>query len=47
MNEFHSAHMHYGPFKCYVTQRGGGGIRISASYVCEGPQYNVISVTRC
>ena len=35
-----------GPFKCYVTQMGVGGLRFSAKKCYEGVRFNVISVTR-
>ena len=38
--------MHKGPFKCYVTQMGVGGVRFSGKKRYEGAIFNVISVTR-
>ena len=35
-----------GPFKCYVTQIGVGGVRFSGKKHYEGVIFNVISVTR-
>ena len=35
-----------GPFKCYVTQMGVGGVRFSGKKRYEGVRFNVISVTR-
>ena len=35
-----------GPFKCYVTQMGVGGVRFSRKKHYEGVMFNVISVTR-
>ena len=35
-----------GPFKCYVTQMGVGGLRFSGKKRYEGVMLNVISVTR-
>ena len=35
-----------GPFKCYETQMGVGGVRISGKKRYEGVMFNVISVTR-
>ena len=35
-----------GPFKCYVTQMGVGGVRFSGKKRYEGVMFNVISVTR-
>ena len=35
-----------GPFKCYVTQMGVGGVTFSGKKRYEGVRYNVISVTR-
>ena len=35
-----------GPFKCYVTQVGVGGVRFSGKKRYEGVMFNVISVTR-
>ena len=49
----HTCHVTYmsykGPFKCYVTQMGGGGcvcVRFSGKKRYEGVRFNVISVTR-
>ena len=35
-----------GPFKCYVTRMGMGGVRFSGKKRYEGVRFNVISVTR-
>ena len=35
-----------GPFKCYVTQMGVGGVRFSRKKRYEGVMFNVNSVTR-
>ena len=35
-----------GPFKCYVTQMGVGGLRFSVKKRYEGVRFNVISITR-
>ena len=35
-----------GPFKCYVTQMGVGGVWFSGKKRYEGVMFNVISVTR-
>ena len=35
-----------GPFKCYVTQLGGGGVSAFPEKRYEGVRFNVISVTR-
>ena len=35
-----------GPFKCYVTQMGVGGVRFCRKKRYEGVMFNVISVTR-
>ena len=35
-----------GPFKCYVTQMGVGGVTFSGKQCYEGVRFNVISVTR-
>ena len=35
-----------GPFKCYVTQMGVGGVTFAGKKHYEGVMYNVISVTR-
>ena len=35
-----------GPFKCYVTQMGVGGVRFSGKKRYEGVRFNVICVTR-
>ena len=35
-----------GPFKCYVTQMGVGGVTFSGKKRYEGVRFNVISVTR-
>ena len=36
-----------GPFKCYVTQMGWGGVvKISGKMRYKGVRFNVISVTR-
>ena len=35
-----------GPFKCYVTQMGVGGVTFSGEKRYEGVRLNVISVTR-
>ena len=35
-----------GPFKCYVTQMGVGGVTFSGKKCYEGVRYNVISITR-
>ena len=35
-----------GPFKCYVTQMGVGGVDFSGKKRYEGVRFNVISVTR-
>ena len=35
-----------GPFKCYVTQWGGGGVSFPGKKRYEGVRFNVISVTR-
>ena len=35
-----------GPFKCYVTQMGVGGVRFSRKKRYECVMFNVISVTR-
>ena len=34
----------YGPFKCYITQIGGG-VKFSGEKHYEGVRFNVISVT--
>ena len=36
--------MTMGPFKCYVTQMGVGGVRFSGKKRYEGVMFNVISV---
>ena len=36
----------WGPFKCYVTQMGVGGVKFSEKLCYEGVIFNVISVTR-
>ena len=35
-----------GPFKCYVTQLGVGGVSFPGKKRYEGVRFNVISVTR-
>ena len=35
-----------GPFKCYVTQLGVGGVRFHGKKRYEDVRFNVISVTR-
>ena len=35
-----------GPFKCYVTQMGVGGVKFSGKKRYEGVRFYVISVTR-
>ena len=35
-----------GPFNCYVTQMGVGGVRFSGKKRFEGVMLNVISVTK-
>ena len=35
-----------GPFKCYVTEMGVGGVRFSGKKRYEGVMFNVINVTR-
>ena len=35
-----------GPFKCYVTQMGVGGVNFFGKKHYEGVWFNVISVTR-
>ena len=35
-----------GPFKCYVTQMGVGGVTFFGKKRYEGVRYNVISITR-
>ena len=35
-----------GPFKCYVTPMGVGGVRFSGKRRYEGVMFNDISVTR-
>ena len=35
-----------GPFKCYVTQMGVGGVKFSGKKRYKGVRFNVISVTR-
>ena len=36
----------WGPFKCYVTQMGVGGVKFSGKKRYEGIRFYVISVTR-
>ena len=35
-----------GPFKCYVTQMGVGGVQFSGKKRYDGIRFNVISVMR-
>ena len=35
-----------GPFKCYITQWGGGGVSFPRKKLYEGVRFNIISVTR-
>ena len=42
---YHAIHK-TGPFKCYVTQMGVGGLTFSGRKRYEGVRFNVISVTR-
>ena len=35
-----------GPFKCYLTQMGVGGVAFSGKKCYEGVRFNVMSVTR-
>ena len=48
MNFIHNlfCYLSRGPFKCYVTQMGVGGVRFSGKKRYEGVMFNVISVTR-
>ena len=39
-------YLYKGPFKCYVTQMGVGGVRFSGKKCYEGVMFNVISITR-
>ena len=36
-----------GPFKCYVTPMGVGGVKFSGKKCYEGVRFNVISITNC
>ena len=38
--------LYKGPFKCYVTQMGVGGVKFSGNKRYEGVRFNVTSVTR-